>query len=187
MRKSNIVLIVLLLALLSACSSRTTVSIPMLPPQIYVTLNTDGLPIQHISIGRLSHFWDPGITDGQGRDIRASSASARHSLAVWDWGYDVDEEEEKYYRNAITVYLDGVGGEIELSFSDNLPPYVVNIRRWRTEFIGRDLAGRDQYELIELEGNIFHVSDDGIDYIYEIHARWEQGYSFYTFRMNSGK
>ena len=173
MKRMFIVLILLFVPLLSACRS-----IPEKTPNLYVSFNTGNSPRQRFQAGQLSRNWNPMTFDRQGNQVGGYCASALHALDSWEWGD---------YREETIVSLDGISGEVRLRFSNNFPPHTLYVRRWRTEFIGMGLYVKDQYEPIELENNIFRVNDNGYDYIYEVDAKWEQGRSSYTFRINSGK
>jgi len=91
----------------------------------------------------------------------------------------------------LIFHLNNANGEIRLQFTDNLSPYAVYVRRWPAEFAapvndgGSDMDLWFQYESVEINNNIIHISNDGKDYIYEVEARWAQGWSFYTFRVDS--
>ena len=177
MKKAIVVLTLLFVVFLNACNFRT--SAPLEVPQLYVSLNTDSLPIQNFQAAGLSYSWYSGATDRQGNHVRGSGASADHPLDFWLM--------KSINLDAFTAELDGGSSEIELRFSDNFPPHTVYVRRWSIEFIGRASEVQFQYEPVKLEGNIIRISDDGTDYIYEVDAKWEQGRSSYAFRINSGK
>lgn len=162
--------------------------IPKRTPQLYVSFRTENLPIQQFQAAQLSADWDPNIgTDGQligdGPWTGGFSASAGHPLDIFVLDF--------YDSDGITFYLDGVDGEIELQFGDNFPPHSVYVRRWPATFAvpvdggGSDMDLWAQYELIAIVDAIIHINDNGNDYIYKVEARWPQGFSFYTFRINS--
>jgi len=194
-----LLIIVLLTVMLTACSSEELespvpgtvdygVSIPTHTPQLYVNFHTEGLSIQHFRAVQLSNDWFPNFDD-EGESLSGGySASSHHPLDVWAldlsdfWTVDLD---------TITLRLNGADGEMEIQFSDNFPPHTVYVRRWPAEFSvsvndgGSDMDLWSQYELVEINNNIIRISNDSRDYIYEVEARWSQGWSSYTFRINS--
>jgi len=196
MRKIFLITAIAIICLfsLTACGGSPIVSetadIPARTPQLYVRFRTEGLPAQQFRAAQLSTDWDPTIgADGQrigdGPWTGAFSASSPHPLDIFVLDF--------YDSDGITFYLDGIDGEMELQFGDNFPPHSIYVRRWNAEFAvsvnggGSDMALWPQYESVEENGNIVLISDDGNDYIYEVDARWLQGRSFYTFRINSGR
>jgi len=163
-------------------------SVPTYAPQLYVNFHTDSLTMQRFRAVQLSNDWFPNVNDEDDSLSGGYSASGHHPLDVWAldlshfWAIDLD---------TITLYIDGADGEIEIQFSDNFPPQTVHVRRWPAEFSasvndgGSDMDLWSQYEPVEISHSIILVSDDGRDYIYEVEAGWLQGWSFYTFRINS--
>ena len=163
-------------------------SVPTYAPQLYVNFHTDSLTMQRFRAVQLSNDWFPNFDD-EGESLSGGySASSHHPLDVWAldlsdfWTVDLD---------TITLRLNGADGEMEIQFSDNFPPHTVYVRRWPAEFSvsvndgGSDMDLWSQYELVEINNNIIRISNDSRDYIYEVEARWSQGWSSYTFRINS--
>jgi hypothetical protein len=86
----------------------------------------------------------------------------------------------------VTLLLSGLSGEIVLQFSDNYPPLFVSVQRWDAEHAGTDsMEVWDSGEQIAVADNAFQIFNNRIDYIYEVNAKWEQGYSWYVFRVDS--
>jgi len=88
------------------------------------------------------------------------------------------------YDNA-TIYVDS-GDEIVLKFSGNHPLQSITAKRRLAEYAKGEQDVRDvidEFEFVEVNGNIILISDDGQDYIYEIYATWSQGNSGYAFRV----
>ena len=139
---------------------------------------------QHIRAVQLSNNW----TVRFGEESVDYCALGHHSLDVWAldllhfWAVDLME---------CTFFLNNIGGEIEIAFSDNFLPNTVHVRRWPTKFAtsvdgdGRNIDLWSQYEIVRGSNNIFRTKNDDIDYIYEVEAIWVQGRSFYTFCINS--
>lgn len=125
------------------------------------------------------------------RDVRALQLTN-------DW-YIVDENGDGVGYNAdsfhplqkpdgyddVPLNLTG-SGTVTLSFGDNHPLQSVSVQRWNAEYAGTDSADIwDKGEPINVVGNSFQISDDGIDYIYEVYAKWNEGDSWYVFCINS--
>jgi len=92
---------------------------------------------------------------------------------------------------AVTLYLNGVDGEIRLAFRGGFPPTSVYAVRWRAEYATGTQPSSDMFESwesVEVDGRTIRISNDGEDYIYEIAAHWPIANSFasYTFRVMSG-
>lgn len=77
-------------------------------------------------------------------------------------------------------------GEIMLLFSDNHPPETVTVRRWLAEHAKgeQDIsAALLLSETVNItDGYKILVENDGKSYIYDVHATWGQGSSFFAFR-----
>lgn len=161
---------------------------PRSTPQLYVSLRTESLPIQHARAAQLSNSWN--TIDQAGNLIDGFCASAHHPLDMW--ALDFCESFMPSERlDEITFHLADADGEIELQFSDNFPPRTVNVRWWNAEFATSVNGGGSnmdlwwEYESLEIIDNIIRISNDGKDYIYEVEAIWSQGRSFYTFRIDN--
>ena len=86
-----------------------------------------------------------------------------------------------------TVQMNGANGDIILSFSDNYPPQTMTIQRWDAVYAvgSQDIrAALEKGEPVEADSNRISVNGDGYDYIYEVYAKWEQGSSYFAFRLN---
>ena len=146
-------------------------------PQLYVSFSADGLPTQHFQTLQLSNGWS--VAEGQ----PGYCASSFSPLGVWATGFLADLG---WDEDAITFHINGAAGEVKLRFGDNFPPHTVSARRWPAEFAVHDYGNLwFQYESVEVNNGIIHISDDGRDYIYGVEASWPQGWSSYTFRVDS--
>ena len=125
------------------------------------------------------------------RDVRA--AQLTNSWYVVDKkgngsGYSADSfhplQKQDGYGD-VTLNLNN-SGVITLVFSDNYPPQSVSVQRWNAEYAGTDsIDVWNKGESVNMNGNMFQISDDGNDYIYEIYAKWQEGDSWYVFRIDS--
>ena len=51
-------------------------------------------------------------------------------------------------------------------------------------FLESDIGFYDEGELIEVSNSMISARNDGIDYIYEVYAIWNEGNSHYVFRLS---
>jgi|GEM_PF-2921845 len=66
--------------------------------------------------------------------------------------------------------------ELELIFT--IPPESYTVRRWHEKYIGDAQENWQHYEVLNVsDNNIIILPDDGAGYVYEVHAKWQQGYS----------
>ena len=161
---------------------------PRRTPQLYVSLKAEGCTPQYFQALQLSNNWWPSAGDIDSPLAGGYCATSYHPLDVWardflaELGWDDD---------AVTFRLGGGSGEVELGFSDDFLPHTVYVRRWPAEFAALTSDGGSNmdlwfaYEAVEVFNNVFAVSDDGNDYIYEVEALWRQGRSSYAFRVDS--
>ena len=168
---------------LDELSLEVEIIVPETTPRLYVNLHIQDLPLQKFRAAQLSGIWDACPIDAMVCPEGSSySSSADHPLDFW-----VAEEWDQTHFDQFIAYLKDEEGKVELQFTDNFPPDSITVRRWRSEFAGMAWEVEFQYEPVEIEGHVFHVTDDRYDYIYEVNASWEQGYSSYAFRINSGE
>lgn len=92
--------------------------------------------------------------------------------------------------NDVKLFLENGMNKIELHF--NQTPLTVSAVRWNMEHWyavkenhdNMDLAIND-YEIIEvIDGMMIYSYNEGQRYIYQIHATWQEGFSYFTFRTN---
>jgi len=143
-------------------------------PSLEISLVEEGAQEQQLQAAQLTTSWYFDNGDGSGTGYEADSP---HPLQLADY--------DEY-----TLQLNGENGEILLSFSDNYPPQSVSVQRWDAVYAvgGQDIrAALDKGEHVEADGNKILIIDDGDDYIYEVHAKWEQGSSYYAFRTKTGQ
>ena len=139
-----------------------------------VTLNTNGDSRTQISLdvraAQLTNGWSVVGENGDGFGYESDS---NHPLQKQD-GY-----------GDVTLSLNNIG-LITLLFSDNYPPQSISVQRWNAEYADTDSTDIfDKGEPINVMGDTFQVSDNGNNYIYEIYAKWHEGYSWYVFRIDA--
>jgi beta-lactamase regulating signal transducer with metallopeptidase domain len=146
---------------------------PLLDVNLVTTVKSEDSQTQtdrSVRAAQLTNSWY--VTDENGEGF-GYSADSVHPL----------QRQEGYEDVALT--LNGTG-TATLFFSDNYPPYSISAQRWDAKY-----AGLDSYEMFNegepviISGNTFKATDDGNDYIYEIHAKWNEGDSFYVFSLSS--
>jgi len=138
-------------------------------PSLEVNLVEARLPEQRLKAAQLTTSWEYIDENGNSTGYKADSNSPLH---LNDY-------------SSITLQMNGESGEIELNFSDNYPPQTISVRRWDAVCAGSySVDVWKSSENIAINGNKALINDDGNDYIYEVHAQWEQGNSFYAFRVN---
>jgi len=155
--------LLLLLTAIIGCSEQKA---QQTAPLLAVTLNADNMPTQRVQASQLTTSWSP--KNGE----TAYEIDSLHPLDLSDY-------------KEITLRLDNVVGEIEIEFSDNYSPLSVSIQRWSAEYIGRWEDVIDNGELVDVEQHRIFVNNDGNDYVYQIYATWEEGSSWYAFRLDS--
>lgn len=157
--------------------SHITAAIPEKTPLLDVnltTLSSDGNSQTQISrdvrAAQLTNDWYVANEKGDGFGY---SADSFHPLQKQD-GY-----------GDVTLNLNN-NGTITFLFSDNYPPQSVSVQRWNAEYGGTDSVDVwDKGEPINVTGNTFQINDNGNDYIYEVYAKWNEGSSWYVFRIDS--
>jgi hypothetical protein len=85
-----------------------------------------------------------------------------------------------------TLFIDTENCIIEIQFTDDYLPETVVVQRWNTKYVEnkQDYAGGYfNGEPVPIDGFTFRISDDGDDYIYEVHATWLPGNSYYAFMI----
>ncbi|MDR1690179.1 MAG: hypothetical protein LBS21_16475 [Clostridiales bacterium] len=123
-----------------------------------------------VRTAQLTNSWY--VTDENGEGF-GYSADSFHPLQKHD-GY-----------GDVTLTLNGKG-TVTLAFSDNYPPQSVSVQRWNAIYAGADsFAEFDNGEPVNVSGYTFEAYDDGNGYIYEVHAKWNEGDSFYVFSTKS--
>ncbi|MCL1808676.1 MAG: hypothetical protein FWG42_02790 [Clostridiales bacterium] len=162
----------LMTALFTGCESGRAdgdSSVPQKTPLLDVSLSTSDPQNQRIQAAQLTNGW-------RSEDGSAYEADSPHPLQM-PKGYD-----------EATLFLSAASGEIALQFSDDYPPLSVSVQRWDARHAGTDSADVwENGEQVAVSANTFNIENDGNDYIYEVHANWEQGYSWYAFRVNAAE
>ena len=148
---------------------------PEKAPKLYVVLKNDNTIEQRVEALQLTTSWSISYEDGTGTGYDSDSA---HPLQVHPNDY-----------TDVTLYPDGPTGSIEMQFSDNYPPQSISIQRWPAEYAtgGQNIEDAvNRSEFISVTDNVFTISDDGKNYIYEVYATWTNGNSHYSFQTVSG-
>ena len=166
---------VFILLFLSACNNtgntpseqRNTLNEP---PTLYIGSNTRNSSEQDFNAVRLSWTWSVSQKDG---NSRTSHADASGPLHLSDY-------------SAITLFISEDIADITLHFSDDYQPLSISAKRWDTKLLGMesDTGFYDEGEPIEVSSSMISVQNDGIDYIYEVYANWDEGNSYYVFRVS---
>ena len=145
-------------------------------PALDLVLLVDDASEQRIHAIQLTTSWSVTYKDGTGRGYESDSC---HALQV-----RMDDYIER------TLFLCNADNEIAMEFSDNYPPDSISVQRWLAIYAGdanRNVGDLwDKGEPVKIVDNVLLISDDGNDYVYETHAIWSNGNSYYTFRTESG-
>jgi len=160
-----------------------TTNVPQYAPQLDVILLSDDSQEQTIKSIQLKTVWN---TDFAGDNNNETDSPVALQLSSQDF-------------NDATFRLNAKCDLILLHFRDDYPPDSVSVNRWHSihgylndRFSGVSPDNYNTYisnaldsikpDTIDAAGNILHIENDGNDYIYEVHAQWENGESYYTFR-----
>jgi beta-lactamase regulating signal transducer with metallopeptidase domain len=179
-KKPSRVIIVVAVAVVAALSVGFAVNrvekepasstMPEKTPLLDVSLISANSIEQRVRAAQLTNDWYVEDENGDGFGYAADSF---HPLQKSD-GYD-----------EVTLFLYDGESEIKLSFSDNYPPQSISVQRWNAEYAGSDSVDVwDNGEPIQVNGTAFYITDDRQDYIYEVSAKWQEGDSWYVFRVN---
>ena len=170
--KRFVIIVLTLSAILfmAACANGSKSDNSMLEraPQLEISRVGDNASEHRVQAAQLTTSWRVEYKDGTGKGYEADAV---HALQLSDY-------------EDCTLKIDDVNGRIMLSFSDNYPPQSVSAKRWDALYTTGDqdiLSLIDKGEPVEIDGSIIHVSSDGLDYVYEVNAIWEQGSSYYAF------
>ena len=148
---------------------------PERAPTLSVSMKQENSPVQSFRAIQLTTSWLVTNEDGTGSGY---SADSPHALQLG---------EDQF--NTATLQVSGLAGVVEMQFSDDFPPDLISVQRWKAEYATgnqdiSDVMGME--EAVDIIDTSFHFNSDGNDYIYEIYAQWsENGSSWYTFRINS--
>ena len=165
-----VVAAILALMLLSACNTQ---KIPAKAPQLNVAFFAAGeIKIGDIQAAQLTTSW----TDAKGGGYEAD---AFHPLQLREYRYGEISYDFTSSDVDASVY------ELELQFGDKYPPQSISVQRWNAVHIGTDSAAiQDNGEPVVLVDNRFRVENDGYGYVYQVHAKWVNGNSYYAFCTN---
>jgi hypothetical protein len=154
---------------LGARPTPETVPIPERTPLLEVSLLT-GNSRQSVRAAQLTHSWRTVLPNGDGSQYFADSV---HPLQMRDY-------------SSVTLTSNNENGKIELQW-DGYPPQsvTVTVQRWNAIYEGTgDISVLESGERIPIDRNGFAIAGDGNDYIYEVYAKWPEGYSWYAFRVD---
>jgi hypothetical protein len=146
-------------------------NMPEKAPALFAIHKSDQLPQQRVNAIQLTTSWSVDYEDGTGFGYESDSCGPLQ-LSLSEYA-------------GATITLENASAEIELQFSDNYPPQSITARRWPSEYATgqQDAYGSSgKGQAVYINGNIIHIPDDG-DYIYEIHATWINGKSYYAIRV----
>jgi hypothetical protein len=148
-------------------------------PQLDILLASDNTALQPVRAVQLTTSWM--FVDDNG-DVKGYEADSPHTLQL-----------SPNEMTAATLYLEDTSNTMVLLFSDDFPPESISVLRWEKEYARSeqdasiqniDEALRNSTP-VEVSGNTISVDDYGHDYIYEVHAVWTNGNSYYAFRTDS--
>ena len=145
---------------------------PKTAPKLYVTLRANDTS-QTVEASQLTTSWSGLYDQINGFGYHADS-SGPLSIPI--------EHMEK-----ITFMMNDENCLIELKFTDDYLPENIRAQRWDVKCAENIQDYVDVYtngEPIPVDGLTLQISDDGCDYIYEVHAMWLPGSSYYAFVIN---
>ena len=194
-KTAYVVLLLMSLVLITGCGTRGDISaqggesgvkptpqkinrnMPDDAPLLELALISAGnAPEQHVRALQLGRSWSVAYEDGTGRTTHTDSA---HSLQVRPGEYE-----------KASLLIESSGISVGLIFSGDYPPQALSVQRWNAVYNGgfdTDVSDIwDMGEPVSIYENTINILDNGSDYIYEVYARWEDGYSYYAFRVESG-
>jgi len=152
---------------------------PEKAPQLEVVHTNGSSPEQRVQAIQLTTSWIFADNNGNGRGYEADSP---HALQLPPNAFDEAKIRLVNERN-----------RIEFFFSDDYLPESISVLRWNVDYARNDendgLQNIDEAlqksEYVAVNSNSINVNNDGCDYIYEMHATWSNGNSYYTFRTES--
>lgn len=141
-------------------------------PQLSVSIQSE-VPQRVGAIGGVSNWT---YTDAYG---------VTHSGPLTDSPHSLQHSQADLSR--VTLYLYDEINEIKLEFG--APPQSVTVTRWNAAYVGTLYISEavDENVPVGLNGNTISIINDGYAYIYEVHAIWEQGLSYFTFRTEPAR
>jgi len=143
-------------------------------PLLDVRLVSDDSSEQKVQALQLSGSWTVHYKNGTGSTSHWDSA---HSLQI----KPADHKE-------MTLHLSSTSSVVEMLFSNDNLPSSISAQRWNAAYVKGDQDISDvmnKGESVEISNGTIRINDDGRSYIYEIYAKWTEGYSYYTFRTES--
>ena len=142
-------------------------------PQLEVYITEDGMAEQRVIAAQLTTSWSYKNDDGTYSGYETDSL---HPLDLPD-DYDY------------TLIAQGEIAYVMFEFGDDFPPLSVSVIRWNANYAAFSTGSRDfsdefeHREIVGTDGNSIQVGNDGLSYIYMVHAIWDQGNSYYSFRV----
>ena len=154
-------------------SNEALINAPKTAPKLYITLSEDDTS-QTVEALQLTTSWSVMYDQINGTGYYADSSGP---LSI-----------PPEHMEARTLQFDSDNCMIELQFTDDYLPDSVFVQRWNTQYVetNNDYTGGYIYgEPVPVDRLTLQTSDDGCDYIYEVHATWLPGNSYYAFRVNA--
>jgi len=145
-------------------------------PKLYLSIQNTDIREQYIEALQLTTSWTVSYDDGTSYFYGTDSP---HPLQLQQTAFD-----------EATLYFTKLSEEIILHFNDDYLPQTITVQRWPSEYAygSQDIQKYlDKSDHVALNESSIHLEDDGQNYIYEIHATWHEGMSFYAFRMITGR
>jgi len=162
-------------------------------PQFYIFLE----PSQGVQAIQLTTSWT--VYDEYGNAISGVAFDSPHPLQLNPQDFAAAtlqlSHRQDWHLDWRFIGMDFIYGYLPNSHL----PHSISVTRWKAEYtIGnQDISDViDRGEMVELISpggwtpgllaDMIPIFDDGYDYIYKVQAEWQEGYSVYTFRINSG-
>lgn len=173
------VIYILFIIIFSGCAIQSAVTVDLTEfvseigstlPNLSVKLILDDVPTQTATAIRGVTNWMESDGEGNRTGIMADSP---HSLQL-----------STADLNRASLNEENKNSVIELIFST--PPLTVNAKRWNAKYLGLDVDTA-AFEYISVGHNNLQIYaiNDGYDYIYEVHATWNEGSALFTFRTTA--
>jgi len=121
-----------------------------------------------------------GVTNWRNEDGSGFMSDSAHSLQI---------SQADLHLATLTLDVNGYGYNEIIEFQFSSPPQTVSAQRWNAVYSGIEDIDDAIVEYVPVmqtgEQNSISILNDGYDYIYEVHATWEEGFALFTFRTQS--
>ncbi len=149
------------------------------------------------SIGGKTEFVE-GIHYPYPMTIRYGDASFEIQGSISSWNFPGNEKYDSYMieaelehpldHNDIFSFPAGTEKTVKLVFNENILSY--EVRRWKVkaDYLVDEVEGYkldDESEKVEIKDEVFEIPTDGGIYVYQVHAYYEYGDCYYSFRIDS--